>query len=119
MIIWHEKGEWNDVPCNYYLPFVCKKSRVACGDPPPHPRPHRDGTRQDLLAEEGPYKISSLVRYHNTEGFVQRHVPTIQCQPSESWEETQITCTDPSTYKRRLQKQSPWAPRRSRPSTAH
>ncbi|NWV86646.1 NCAN protein, partial [Dasyornis broadbenti] len=87
VLVSHEIGKWNDVPCNYNLPYICKKGTVLCGPPPEVPNAFPVGRKKEK------YNIHSSVRYQCHEGFTQRHVPTIKCHSSGKWDRPKILCT--------------------------
>ncbi|XP_065714534.1 neurocan core protein isoform X2 [Patagioenas fasciata] len=89
VLVSHEIGKWNDVPCNYNLPYICKKGTVLCGPPPEVTNAFVVGKKKEK------YSIHSSVRYQCHEGFTQRHVPTIKCHVTGKWDRPKILCTKP------------------------
>uniref|UniRef100_S4RDE0 C-type lectin domain-containing protein n=1 Tax=Petromyzon marinus TaxID=7757 RepID=S4RDE0_PETMA len=87
VLIWHEEGEWNDVPCTYHLPFCCETQPGRCGHPPIVSNARCFG------APHGRYAVGASVRYRCRAGFLQRHAnPTSRCRPDGSWERPRIAC---------------------------
>ncbi|CAJ1055993.1 aggrecan core protein [Xyrichtys novacula] len=100
VMIWHEGGQWNDVPCNYHLPFTCKTGPVMCGAPPNVAYGRPMGSRRER------YPVNSIVRYQCDAGYTQRHLPVIRCLPDGQWEQPQVECTEAGANSNRLHKRS-------------
>ncbi|XP_055975657.1 neurocan core protein [Sorex fumeus] len=89
VMVAHESGRWNDVPCNYKLPYVCEKGTVLCGAPPAVENASPVGARK------AKYNVHATVRYQCHPGFAQHHVAVIRCRSNGHWERPQIVCTRP------------------------
>ncbi|XP_076127713.1 aggrecan core protein [Alosa pseudoharengus] len=103
VMIWHENGQWNDVPCNYHLPFTCKSGPVMCSSPPEVENARLMGTPKNR------YPVNSIVRYQCNGGFTQRHLSVVRCMADGRWEDPLVECignTNIRLRKRSLKQQS-------------
>ncbi|XP_077576418.1 brevican core protein [Stigmatopora nigra] len=85
-MVWHDGGRWSDVPCNYHLPFTCKKGLTWCDQLPEVPNAKPFGKTRAR------YETFAKVRYRCDLGFVQKFHPLVTCLPSGRWEEPAIAC---------------------------
>ncbi|XP_004714770.2 brevican core protein isoform X1 [Echinops telfairi] len=86
VMVWHDQGQWSDVPCNYHLSYTCKMGLVSCGPPPDLPLAQVFG-RPRLR-----YEVDTVLRYRCRKGLTQRNLPLIRCLENGHWEPPQIAC---------------------------
>nr|XP_044994808.1 brevican core protein isoform X1 [Jaculus jaculus]XP_044994809.1 brevican core protein isoform X1 [Jaculus jaculus] len=97
VMVWHDQGQWSDVPCNYHLSYTCKMGLVSCGPPPELPLAQVFGRPRRR------YEVDTVLRYRCREGLAQRNLPLIRCQENGLWEPPQISCVPqrPASARRR------------------
>ncbi|KAL0590638.1 Brevican core protein [Plecturocebus cupreus] len=119
VMVWHDQGQWSDVPCNYHLSYTCKMGLVSCGPPPELPLAQVFG-RPRLR-----YEVDTVLRYRCREGLAQRNLPLIRCQEDGRWWTPQISCVPrrPVSARRRQvgvgdgNQRQPWTPGSALPVT--
>ncbi|NXC91283.1 PGCB protein, partial [Cercotrichas coryphoeus] len=86
VIVWHDGGQWSDVPCNYHLSYTCKMGLVQCGPPPALSNARAFGKPKQR------YEIGSTARYQCRHGFSPRRSPLVRCREDGTWELPQLSC---------------------------
>ncbi|RLV88790.1 hypothetical protein DV515_00015301 [Chloebia gouldiae] len=86
VIVWHDGGQWSDVPCNYHLSYTCKMGLVQCGPPPALSNARAFGKPKQR------YEIGSTARYQCRHGLAPRRSPIIRCREDGTWEPPQLAC---------------------------
>ncbi|XP_041577100.2 brevican core protein isoform X1 [Taeniopygia guttata] len=86
VIVWHDGGQWSDVPCNYHLSYTCKMGLVQCGPPPTLSNARALGKAKQR------YEIGSTARYRCRAGLAPRRSPLIRCREDGTWEPPQLAC---------------------------
>ncbi|RMB95031.1 hypothetical protein DUI87_28574 [Hirundo rustica rustica] len=86
VIVWHDGGQWSDVPCNYHLSYTCKMGLVQCGAPPALSNARVFGKPKQR------YEIGSIARYQCRHGFAPRRSPVVRCRQDGTWELPQLAC---------------------------
>lgn len=121
VMIWHENGQWNDVPCNYHLPFTCKTGpgmqalkskqsrlyvysslirhllsdlkdiKMSFSSVTCGQPPELKNARWFGTKKER-YQVNSVIRYQCNDGFRQRHPPVVRCMADGHWQKLQVEC---------------------------
>ncbi|KAM9514949.1 brevican core protein isoform 4-T4 [Guaruba guarouba] len=86
VIVWHDGGQWSDVPCNYHLSYTCKMGLVHCGPPPAISNARAFGKPKQR------YEIGSTARYRCRPGFLPRRSPLLRCREDGTWDPPQLLC---------------------------